>query len=309
MLASAAGVTQQSEDAQQIADPDFRPAVEKPAYTSVPPLVVIDEAHANFHTAEGRYKPFADLLQADGYHVVAGTQPLTTIAGDTQVLVIANALGSGITAANINDPPPAFTDAECDAVRDWVRAGGSLLLIADHSPFGATASALASRFGVEMGEGYAWTVNNASPEPSTTITYSRENGTLGDHAITRGVTRIVAFTGQSLSVPAGASVLLRFGDRAYESAGANAQADMAAFRDGKPHAARRITGRAQGLAFEYGKGRVVIMGEAAMFSAQVARFTDPSGRRIEIKMGMNLPGNDNQKFLLNILHWLTRLEE
>jgi hypothetical protein len=46
-----------------------------------------------------------------------------------------------------------------------------------------------------------------------------------------------------------------------------------------------------------------------MFSAQVARFTDPSGRRIEIKMGMNLPGNDNQKFLLDILHWLTRLEE
>ena len=84
---------------------------------------------------------------------------------------------------------------------------------------------------------------------------------------------------------------------------------MEAFRDGKPNAARKVTGRAQGLAFDYGKGRLVVMGEAAMFSAQVARFTDPSGRRNEIKMGMNVPGNDNQQFLLNIMHWLTRLGE
>ena len=306
----AVGVAQQTEEPQQIADPDFKPAVERPSYTTVGPFVVLDEAHGNFHTASGRYKPFADLLQADGYRVAAGAQPFTAAAlQETQVLVIANALGSGITPANINDPPSAFADAECDAVRDWVRGGGSLLLIADHAPFGATAASLASRFGVEMGKGYAWTVSNNSPEPSTTIAYSRENGRLGDHAITRGITRVVAFTGQSLSVPSGATVLLRFGDGAYESTGADAQGDMEAFRGGKPHAARNITGRAQGIAFEYGIGRLVIMGEAAMFSAQVARFTDPSGRGNEIKMGMNVPGNDNRQFLLNIMHWLTRLGE
>jgi hypothetical protein len=86
--------------------------------------------------------------------------------------------------------PSAFTDSECDAVRDWVRGGGSLLLIADHAPFGATAAALASRFGVEMGKGYAWTVSNNSPQPSTTIAYSRQSRTLGDHAITRGITQV-----------------------------------------------------------------------------------------------------------------------
>ena len=310
LAACAAGVAQQSEEPQQLADPDFKPAVEKPAYTSVHPLVILDETHGNFHTASGRYKPFADLLQADGYRVAAGTQLFTAAAlQETQVLVIANALGSGISADNINDPPSAFTDAECDAVRDWVRGGGSLLLIADHAPFGATAAALASRFGVEMGKGYAWTVSNNSPEPSTTIAYSRQNGTLGDHAMTRGITRVVAFTGQSLSVPPGATVLLRFGDVAYESTGADSQADIEAFRDGRPNAARNIRGRAQGVAFDYGKGRLVIMGEAAMFSAQVARFTDPSGRRNEIKMGMNVPGNDNRQFLLNIMHWLARFSE
>jgi hypothetical protein len=303
-------IAQQPSDVQQFADPDFKPTIEKPAYVGTHPVVVLDEAHANFHTASGRYKPFADLLQADGYRVVAGTQPFTARAlGSAPVLVIANALGSGLTAANVNDPPPAFTDAECDVVRDWVRAGGSLLLIADHAPFGAAAAALAARFSVEMGKGYAWTVSNNSAEPSTIIVYSRENGRLGPHAITQGVTRVVAFTGQSLSVPPGAAPLLSFGTGAYESSGANAQADIAAFRDGKPTAARSLTGRAQGLAFDYGRGRVVMVGEAAMFSAQVIRSKDEQGRPIEFRMGMNVARNDNGQFLLNIMHWLTRLEE
>jgi hypothetical protein len=48
------------------------------------------------------------------------------------------------------------------------------------------------------------------------------------------------------------------------------------------------------------------MGEAAMFSAQVIRFTDSDGRNNETKMGMNVAGNDNSQFLLNIMKWLTR---
>src|SRR5688572_16867522 len=108
LVAAAAGAAQQAAEPQQIADPDFKPVVERPTYTSVRPLVVLDEAHGNFHTASGRYKPFADLLQADGYRLVAGTQAFTAAAlQETQVLVIANALGSGISAANINDPPSA----------------------------------------------------------------------------------------------------------------------------------------------------------------------------------------------------------
>ena len=42
----------------------------------------------------------------------------------------------------------AFTDSEIDALEHWVHAGGSLLLIADHWPYGAAVVALAQRFGV-----------------------------------------------------------------------------------------------------------------------------------------------------------------
>ena len=47
-----------------------------------------------------------------------------------------------------------------------------------------------------------------------------------------------------------------------------------------------------------GKGRVVVLGEAAMLSAQV---TGPD----KSPMGMNAPGNDNKQVALNIMHWLS----
>ena len=113
--------------AQQVPDPNFDPTVARPAYTKNHPRVLFDEAHNNFHTAGGRYKAFADLVTSDGYRVTPNTQKFTkeTLAGYV-ILVISNALGApveqGFAAAN----KPAFTEAECDAVRDWVNAGGAL---------------------------------------------------------------------------------------------------------------------------------------------------------------------------------------
>jgi hypothetical protein len=88
----AVGVAQQTEEPLQVADPGFKPAVESPSYTTVGPLVALDETYGNFHTASRRYKPFADLLQADGYRVAAGAQLFTAASlQEMQVLVIANA--------------------------------------------------------------------------------------------------------------------------------------------------------------------------------------------------------------------------
>ena len=78
---------------QQMVDPDFRPVVERPAWAEGQgPVVVIDEAHANFHRMEGQYAPFAALLRADGYRVMAGTKAFDAggLEG-VEVLVIANA--------------------------------------------------------------------------------------------------------------------------------------------------------------------------------------------------------------------------
>jgi len=215
-----------------------------------------------------------------------------------------------LTAGNL--PQPAFTDAECDVVRDWVHDGGSLLLVADHAPFGNAAANLAMRFGVTMGQG--WAFDRVSGGGVTTqLEFSRANGLLGDHAILRGrnaseqITRIRSFTGQSLGIPTGAAILMKLGDGAREAATTDdLDAEDVASRQEATLAgaySTAVAGRAQGLAMTFGRGRVVVLGEAGLLSAQVVRF--PDGR--EMKMGMNVPGTDDQQFGLNVLHWLTGL--
>ena len=62
------------------------------------------------------------------------------------------------------------------------------------------------------------------------------------------------------------------------------------------------------MALKLGKGRVVVLGEAAMLSAQVLRgaVAQTFGRE-EVQMGMNRKGTDDRQFALNIMHWLSRL--
>jgi hypothetical protein len=80
--------------AQQVADPNFDARVAHPAYAKNGPQVLFDETH-NFHTASGRYKPFADLITNDGYQITPNKQKFSaeTLKG-FHILVISNALGA-----------------------------------------------------------------------------------------------------------------------------------------------------------------------------------------------------------------------
>ncbi len=282
--------------AQQIADPNFDAKVAKPAYTKNGPKVLLDEAHNNFHTASGRYKPFADLITNDGYQVTPNTQKFSApILKGFDILVISNALG----APRMNQPEagnPAFSDGECDAVRDWVKAGGALLLIADHAPMGAANQILAQRFSVDMSKMFTIDSKNYDVESNNPgfIVYTRESGRLADHPITRGrndserINKIITFTGQSLKGPGDSVAFLKLADTAEDAMpGVNTNPASAA-------------GRSQGLAISFGKGRVVVLGEAAMLSAQLA---GPN----KMAFGMNRPGIDNRQLALNIMHWLSGL--
>jgi hypothetical protein len=293
--------------AQQVADTTFDVSVAHPAYTRSHPRVVLDEAHQNFHTAAGRYRPFARLLENDGCLVVPGRAPFAaqSLAG-TDVLVIANALAATASPDSVPEGP-AFKTEECDAVRAWVAGGGALLLIADHAPFGAAAADLAARFGVDMSQGY--TADSAHADPvwgnPTVLLYTREDGLLAEHPITAGrdsserVRRVVAFTGQSLKGPAGSAAFLVLGEGARDLRVTYAGAQRGGLQSA---AGTPAAGRAQGLALRVGKGRVVVLGEAAMLSAQLATLGGGGEPR---RVGMNRPGLDNKQLALNIIHWLT----
>ncbi|HEV2836256.1 MAG TPA: DUF4350 domain-containing protein [Pyrinomonadaceae bacterium] len=283
-----------SAHAQQLADPEFNTSVTNPAYTKNGARVLFDEAHHNFHTTEGRYKPFVDLLMNDGYRVIRNRQPFTksTLSG-FKVLVIANALG----AEEMDDTgadASAFTEEECQAVQAWVKNGGSLLLIADHAPFGGAAASLGNRFGIDMSKGFTYDpANSAAGSPSLLI-FSRENKLLATHPITEGrdqnerLNMVQTFTGQSLKGPDDSVAILKLSETAKDTPNREAESSVSA------------AGRAQAIALKFGKGRVVVQGEAAMLSAQIAGAE-------KNKMGMNVPGNDNKQYALNVMHWLSGL--
>lgn len=287
--------------AQQSADPAFVATVVHPAYTKNFPRVFFDEAHNNFHTVAGRSKPFTDLISNDGYHVVAGRKSFTKESLDTfKVLISVDALG----AEDVDDEGAdrsAFTESECAVVRDWVKAGGALLLISDPRPFAGATANLAKEFGVEMSGNFTKDAANAENDRPDFIVYAREQHSLLDSPITQGrddsekLNRVIVFAGQSLKGPEGSVAFLQLADSAVESSGEQAPA-----ADGPlPQIAAK--GRAQGLAFRFGKGRVVVVGDADMLSALLG------GAAGKEAIGMSYPGVDNRQLVLNIMHWLSGL--
>ena len=278
--------------AQQQADPEFDTSVASPAYKKDGPRVMFDEAHHNFHTTDGRYKPFVDLVVNDGYSVIRNRQSFSkSRLSGFKILVIANALGAEEDDDEGADKS-AFNDDEIAAVADWVKGGGALLLIADHAPFGGAASALANRFGVDMSKGYTFDPQNSVAGSPTQLIFSRDNKLLGNHPIADGrnenerVKLVRSFTGQSLKGPEGSVDILKLSDSATDSPAYQSETSVSA------------AGRAQAIALKFGKGRLVVHGEAAMLSAQI---TGAEKRT----MGMNTPGNDNKQYALNLMHWLS----
>jgi hypothetical protein len=268
---------------QQVADTTFRPPIERSAYpVGTGPVVQIDEAHHNFHTATGRYSPFADLLRRDGYIVKASAARLTADALERgRVLVISNANRETVPSESTSSDRSAFSAEEIAAVRDWVATGGSLLLIADHEPWAPAAEALGLAFGIRFRGGMA----NIPENSSGRLVFRKSNGTLMDHPITKGIDEIATFAGSSFEMDAGGEALLVFGPQTYSYSGQNESAP--------------VTGHLQGAVLLYVKGRVAVFGEAAMFTAQLAGED-------RHPMGMNAAiAKQNPQFVLNVMHWLT----
>ena len=281
------------------AEPDdsYDTRIDQPAYAAGEgPLVLIDEAHHNVHRATHTYRPFAELLRSDGYRVERHRDRFEAAALDgAGLLVIANALGT-----NDRNDDPAMSDAEAHAVIAWVRNGGALLLITDHYPTGAAVANLAARLGVDMSGGVTEDSAHHDPrfDPSHIVFDS-----LPRHPATEGVGRVLTFTGQSLGVPPGAIALLPLRPSARDRAARpRVERDGSAVRVhveyGPPQPA---AGRAQAVALTLGAGRVAVLAEAALATAQLSAY---DGSRF----GMNVDGYDNRRFVVNLVHWLTRHE-
>ena len=280
---------------QQIADTTYHPEIQNPAYEfGEAPVVFIDEGHNNFHTKNGRYKAFSILLERDGYNVkeYKGEFNKKELAKG-KIIVISNALNE-INVENWFLPnPSAFTESEIKKIRRWIFKGGSLFLIADHMPMAGAAKDLANVFGFEFTNGFVFDTLSRGP-----AFFNLDEKTLIESSITKGrdstesVDQIASFTGQAFKIPDDATPILTFNNNYV-----NMLPDTAwVFNNNTVKF--NVEGWSQGAYKKVGKGRIVVFGEAAMFTAQLA---GPE----KIKAGMNSEtAPENYQLLLNIIHWL-----
>ena len=272
--------------------------------------VMLDEAHHNIMaTASGGYRPLVRLLTDAGFDVTPNTLPFSLERLATaDVVVIANPNGADERAPVDSRAVSAFTDPEIETVEEWVRGGGGLLLASDHYPTGVAARPLAERFGVKLSGG--WTDDPAHRwalagygQIFGYLVFSVENGLLADHAITRGrdeteqIEGISTITGGSMEGPAGSVSLLRLSPTAVDwipSSSPSAPSNTTPQAPGKDFnpcpSCDQISsaGHSQGIAFVFGRGRVVIIGEMGAL------------------VNYSVPGMQNRQFALNAVRWLAR---
>lgn len=197
----------------------------------------------------------------------------------------------------------AFSEEECEAIRDWVGMGGALLLAADYAPTDRSAVTLAHTLGVSVIDGWATEPVRHNPTSGEVghIVFTSEGGGLRDHPIVRGrlpderVHRVVTVYGQALESPPGATpfLVLSSDARSYP----HPSTDPARPPEGVYNSA---AGTAQGITFELGRGRCVVLGDATLLTALRAPNEGGFGR-----FGATYPDTSNRQLALNIMHWLS----
>ena len=278
-------------DSDQQPDFDFIPKNTKSSFSELnSPVVFIDEAHNNLHSAKGRFKPFVQVLTSDGYRVEPSKKKFTLeYLKQADILVIVNALD---TSRRDYNPPygDAFEAEEVEAVKQWVSQGGSLFLVADHTPFPKVIEKLSAAFGFEFSNGH---VGNAI--------FRLDNKALMDHPITKKIShseRIVqvkTFGGSAFQIPEGAKPLLTLGK------GAISLVPDIPFQVNEQTPRVSMDGWSQGAVLEVGEGRVAVFAEAMMFTSQLIVSTG------EKRGLLSVGAEQNEQFLLNVMHWLSKI--
>lgn len=282
---------------QAIADTTSDTRVADPTCVINCPVILFDEAHSNYHTAAGRYKPFASLMENDGYKVIRGQSPFTH-QSLAQVSVVT------IASAGYPSQTP-ISRTEIQTLNEWVGKGGSLFVITDHDNL--AIDELLHSFGVETQEINVTTdplhgrlVEDGTTNPSQII-FSAKDKLLGNHPIIHGrkdaekIKSIQTYAGRTVIGPPGSSALLLLSESAIDYMVVDPSQRIITRVPVKTKGLRT-----HGVAFSFGKGKMVVVGEAAMLTAQTGPpdFAPDRG-------GINTPGSDNKQFALNIMRWLT----
>lgn len=276
-------------------DNEFDVSVSDPKLKSIKPKVLFDEAHKNHHQIETTYKPFATLITNDGCSVKSTDKPIdNTALANIDVYIIATAMGK----EDPGDKSP-FTQNEVDQLEQWVKDGGSLLLITEHFPFGLAMSPVLNKFGVQVHNGYVEDTLLNNKDFRDALLFTKSKGNLNPtHPILDKVERLNTFTGSSVKGDSTWTQLFIFTPNAQNfNVKVNVKKDGGDITTSVEYADfYSANGYSQGICKEYGKGKVVVLAESAFLTAQFDRNIN--------KYGMNSPDEDNKQFVLNLIRWL-----
>jgi hypothetical protein len=290
-------------------DAAYTPAIGTPNWPGGQgPAVLVDNAHWNSATTARGLTAFATLLRADGYRVLPdGNSTRAEMLADARIGVVANPLGlSGELrglAARLGLPPLTFLDDEALWVQEmettlqWIENGGSLLVAVDEGPPARAVRGLAVRLGLEVREGVVMDLGHSEPRAPERLVFSRENGLIGQHPIVDGdamhqaVNHLVSVGGSAIVAPAGVDVLLRLSPSAVEVPRLGVS----------PAQGTPVAGLARAVAFERGRGRVVVVADTSLLTGLV----DDDGA----VYGLGSDGTQADRFARAIMRWLARADE
>ena len=203
--------------------------------------------------------------------------------------MIANALNEKNADSWQQPVLPAFAPEEVRLVSDWVRRGGRLFLIADHMPFAGAAASLAEAFGFSFLDGFAL----RRPKKNFDL-FRFADGTLNHAPVldqNGPLDSIVSFTGQAFRTPEGATSIITL-DSNYKVLMPEVAWEFSDKTKMVPAA-----GLSQLAYMPFGSGKVVMAGEAAMFTAQ---------RVGDVRIGLSSSfAPHNLQLLTNLLEWLS----
>ncbi|MFI7700729.1 DUF6421 family protein [Nonomuraea sp. NPDC049480] len=218
------------------------------------PRVLFDEAHSESwtvrrevaeainpaHPDDNSYARAAGLLRHLGHTVAAHTSgPLDAeVLAGQDVLVIAHPSGER-WERTIGAGSPVFSDAELDAIEDYVAGGGGLVVLAEEEQdkYGNNLRELLGRFGVGVGHTTVRDPGNAHRDVATWVLAARATM----DGLLAGVRTACFYRTGVLTLAAEGTVLFR----------TSATADPA----GAPLA----------VAVRHGKGRVVVFADSDLF--------------------------------------------
>ncbi len=264
-------------------------------------MVLIDAAHGNDVSNPSSGDTLRQFLQHWGYatrELEGAIESGSLDEVDVFMSYLPLKLGGPQSAFESSTVLPAFTPDEAANVKSWVERGGSLFLVIDHAPFAGAAWPLTALFGIETSNGY---VVDKQAVPYVTsravaisaITFSRENGSLAEHVVTRGINGtervelIGAYSGAAFRLPRRAVSVLTLGDNVVSLMPERPSDELAEHTP-----TESVAGWSMGGLLRVGEGRVAIFGEDGI-PLKVALWTPPA---LVV---------DNIQLTKNVFGWLT----